>query len=372
MKRDQKLRIMLSGGGTGGHIFPAIAIANAIKKLRPDAQFMFVGAKGRMEMEKVPQAGYPIEGLWISGLKREFTLSNLSFPFKLLFSMMKALRLIRKFKPNMVVGTGGYASGPTLRAASWLGIPTAIQEQNSFPGITNKLLASKASRIYVAYDGLEKFFPETKIMLTGNPIRREAVAIAGKRAEGAAAFGIDPQTTTILVVGGSQGARSINRAIKKMMDTLAANNLQLIWQTGAAFENEAKSAAKVWPDAVVSIHPFINRMDLAYAAADIIVSRAGAIAIAELMVVGKPIILIPLPTAAEDHQRHNAEALVKKGAALMVADNRIHDDLPALLLDLSVNKTRAAKLGEALAKMAMPLADHSIATDIINLTEQKP
>lgn len=369
MKKNKEIRFILSGGGTGGHIFPAVAIANAIKALRPEAQFLFVGAKGRMEMEKVPQAGYEIEGLWISGLKREITLANLSFPFKLLSSMWKARRIVKKFRPDMVIGTGGYASGPTLRAAGWLGIPTAVQEQNSFPGITNKLLAAKASRIYVAYDGLEKYFPAGKLVLSGNPVRHDAVAIAGKRGEGARHFGIDPHRTTVLVVGGSQGARSVNQAIKPIVGDLAGKGIQLIWQTGTAFEPEALEATKPFAANGMSVKAFISRMDLAYAAADIIVSRAGAIAIAELTIVGKPAILVPLPTAAEDHQRHNAEALVSKGAAIMVPDNRLKEQLLDEIMKLAGDQALCTSLSAAIATLALPNADKTIAEDILKLIE---
>lgn len=367
MKKSTPLRIILSGGGTGGHIFPAVAIANALKLLRPDTEFLFIGALGRMEMEKVPQAGYPIEGLWISGLKRELTFANLSFPFKLLSSVIKARRIVKHFKPDIVIGTGGYASGPTLRAAASLGIPIAIQEQNSFPGITNKLLAPRAAKIYTAYQGLEKFFPADKILLTGNPIRNESVSIAGKRAEAASFFGLDPHVTTLLIVGGSQGARSINHAVRNNLARLTAGKMQLVWQTGAAFEPEALEAVKAQQDKAIRVLPFISRMDLAYAMADLIVSRAGAIAIAELMVVGKPVILVPLPTAAEDHQRHNAESLVNKGAALMIADHHLDKELVDTVTNLADNAALRLSLGESIAALALPSADKTIANDILNL-----
>lgn len=371
MNNQKTLHILLSGGGTGGHIFPAVAIADAIKALRPDTKFLFVGASGRMEMEKVPQAGYPIEGLWISGLKREISATNLLFPLKVMASMWKALRIVRRFKPDVVVGTGGFASGPTLRVAGTLGYTTVVQEQNSFPGITNKILAAKASRIYVAYDGLEKYFPARKIVVTGNPIRQEAVAIMGKRGEGARFFGLDPQRTTVLVVGGSQGARSINQAVKTILNQMVQAGLQLIWQTGVAFEKEAQDAiASIQGQGLVAT-AFISRMDYAYAAADMIISRAGAIAIAELSVVGKPVILIPLPTAAEDHQRHNAEALVKKGAAILVADNRLKEDLAVELMALAQDKNRASSLGNAISTLGHAHADMAIAEDIIHLIEAK-
>lgn len=366
MNNTKKIRIILSGGGTGGHIFPAVAIANAIKALSPDAEFLFVGAKGRMEMEKVPQAGYKIKGLWISGLKREFSFSNLLFPLKIVVSLWKAFHIVKQFKPDMVIGTGGYASGPTLRAASLLKIPTAIQEQNSFPGITNKLLADKAQRIYTAYEGLEKYFPPSKVILSGNPIRQDAVDIAGKRGDGARYFGIDPHKTTLLVVGGSQGARSINNAVITFINRLADNNIQLIWQTGVSFEADAKKALEPFEKDGLKAFAFINRMDLAYSAADIIISRAGAIAIAELCVVGKPVILVPLPTAAEDHQRHNAEALVMKGAALLVADKQLKEKLATEVLSLASDTERCRSLGNAIALLARPHADKTIAEDILN------
>lgn len=371
MKNQKPLHILLSGGGTGGHIFPAVAIADAIKVLRPDTEFLFVGARGRMEMEKVPQAGYRIEGLWISGLKREFSASNLLFPLKIMVSMWKALRIVSRFKPDVVIGTGGFASGPTLRVAGILGYATVVQEQNSFPGITNKLLAAKASRIYVAYDGLEKYLPARKIVVTGNPIRQEAVSVMGKRGDGARYFGLEPQRTTVLVIGGSQGARSVNQTVKTILKSLEQAGLQLIWQTGVAFEQEAKEALAPFADKGMMATPFISRMDFAYAAADIIISRAGAIAIAELSVIGKPVILVPLPTAAENHQWHNAEALVKKGAAILVADNRLKEDLARELIALANEKNRCLALGSAISTLGHAHADIAIAEDIVNLIEAK-
>ena len=291
MQQSENIRVILSGGGTGGHIFPAVAIANAIKAAAPQAEIRFVGAKGRMEMEKVPAAGYPIEGLWISGLQRRLTADNLLFPFKVISSLYKARKIIKSFKPDVVIGTGGYASGPTLRAASGAGIPTLIQEQNSFPGITNKMLAAKADIICVAYQGMEKFFPASKIKLTGNPVRSDIEFSNISKSETLAQFGLQEGKTTLLVVGGSLGARTINQSIEAGINTLAEAGIQLIWQTGKNFAPQASKALAPYEGKGFITMPFIKEMDKAYAAADIVVSRAGAIAISELCITGKPSIL---------------------------------------------------------------------------------
>ena len=308
--RLQPLKFIVSGGGTGGHIFPAIAIANALKKRVPDAEFLFVGAKGRMEMEKVPAAGYTIEGLWISGLQRKVTWSNFAFPFKVISSLMKAKRILKKFHPDAAIGTGGYASGPMLRVAANAGVPTIIQEQNSFPGITNRVLSKKADLICVAYEGMEKYFPKEKIVFTGNPVRQDILNLEGKRPRGQEMFGLDPNKTTVLVIGGSLGARTLNESIAAGLSLLAEKNIQIIWQTGKAFFETAKSEAAKFSGRNFFVRDFITQMDYAYAAADVVVSRAGASSVSELTIVRKPSILVPSPNVAEDHQTKNAMALV--------------------------------------------------------------
>jgi UDP-N-acetylglucosamine--N-acetylmuramyl-(pentapeptide) pyrophosphoryl-undecaprenol N-acetylglucosamine transferase len=319
MQQSEK-RIIISGGGSGGHIFPAIAIANGLKETWPDAKFMFIGAKGKMEMEKVPQAGYPIEGLWISGLQRRLTLKNLSFPLKLVSSILKARKIIKQFKPDLAVGVGGFASGPTLYQAARMNIPTLIQEQNSYPGITNIWLSKKVDKICVAYDGLDRYFPKDKIYLTGNPVRSEVVQIEGKKEEAARFFQLDPLKKTVLVVGGSLGARTINEAIEEQLGSFVQEDVQLIWQTGKNYFEKAAAAVLKHNQEHIKVFQFINQMDLAYAMADLVISRAGAIAISELCLVGKPTILVPSPFVAEDHQTKNALALVTYNAAVLVKD----------------------------------------------------
>ncbi|TNE66217.1 MAG: undecaprenyldiphospho-muramoylpentapeptide beta-N-acetylglucosaminyltransferase, partial [Bacteroidetes bacterium] len=320
----RQLRILITGGGTGGHVFPAIAIADAIRAIRPDTEFLFVGAIGKMEMERVPKAGYPIEGLNIAGLQRSFSLEslrrNLSFPFKLLSSTMRAKRLVRQFRPNVVVGTGGYASGPVMRAAQQQGIPTVIQEQNSYAGLTNRLLARKASKICVAYDGMEQYFPADRIIVTGNPVRQDILQLEQKRPEGIRHYNLDPGKKTVVVVGGSLGARTLNQTMAANAELLASHqDVQVYWQCGRYYEAEYSNCdtAKL-PN--VQVQAFIDRMDLLYAAADIIVARAGALTISELCLVGKPAILVPSPNVAEDHQTKNALALQEKQAARLVRD----------------------------------------------------
>ncbi len=366
--KQHSKKVIISGGGTGGHIFPAIAIANALKKREPDTDILFVGAKGKMEMEKVPAAGYPIEGLWISGLQRKLTLKNLSFPFKVLSSLMKAKKIISNFNPDVVIGVGGYASGPTLRAATKKKIPAIIQEQNSFPGITNKLLAKDVSRICVAYDGMEKFFPENKIVKTGNPVRQNVIDIIGKSDSAYEFFNLDRNKKTILVVGGSQGALSINKAIHKYLDLIIENGIQLIWQTGNYYFETAKDGTQELKDKGVRTIEFIDRMDYAYAVADVIISRAGAIAISEICAVGKPTIFIPLPTAAEDHQKKNALALVEKEAAIFIENNKAIEQLGDTVMDLIKNESLLSELSMNLKKLAITNADERIVDEIIKLT----
>ncbi|HRV53362.1 MAG: UDP-N-acetylglucosamine--N-acetylmuramyl-(pentapeptide) pyrophosphoryl-undecaprenol N-acetylglucosamine transferase [Bacteroidia bacterium] len=369
--QQRKLKVIISGGGTGGHIFPALAIANAIRKLNPETDFLFVGAQGKMEMEKVPAAGYKIEGLWISGIKRELTIDNLSFPFKVLSSVSKALRIIREFKPDVAVGVGGYASGPLLYAASLKNIPCLIQEQNSYPGITNKILAKRVQKICVAYDGMEKYFPKEKILLTGNPVRENVLKIEGKRQEAFSFFRLNPDKKTILVVGGSQGARSINRSILAGLNEIRQADVQVVWQTGKLFYDEAQNAVSSAGMENVRVFDFISQMDFAYAAADLIVSRAGASTVSEILLVGKPSVMVPLPTAAEDHQTKNIEAMVRKNAALMVRDADASAQLVATALATLSNEQLLKSLAANAAAQALPNSAEKIAGEVIALASEK-
>jgi len=353
-------RAIISGGGTGGHIFPAIAIANRIKLENPEAEILFIGAEGKMEMEKVPAAGYKIEGLWISGFQRRLTLKNLTLPFKIIGSMLKARGIIKKFKPDVVIGVGGYASGPTLKVATQMGVPTVIQEQNSFPGKTNKLLASKVSKICVAYEGLERFFPKDKIVLTGNPVREDVVQIEGKREEAFSFFGLDSAKKTVFIVGGSLGARTLNESVKDQLNIFAENNIQLIWQCGKFhIESLKNELGNELPKGIV-LTDFIARMDFAYAAADVIISRAGAIAVSELCLIGKPVILVPSPNVAEDHQTKNAMALVDKNAAILVKDVDARQTLVPVLADLISNEEKGSELSKQISLLAIHQADAKI------------
>lgn len=369
--QQHKLRVIISGGGTGGHIFPALAIANAIRKLNPETEFLFVGAQGKMEMEKVPAAGYKIEGLWISGIKRELTIDNLSFPFKVLSSVSKALRIIREFKPDVAVGVGGYASGPLLYAASLKNIPCLIQEQNSYPGITNKILAKRVQKICVAYDGMDRYFPKEKILLTGNPVRENVLKIEGKRQEAFSFFRLNPEKKTILVVGGSQGARSINRSILAGLSEIRQADVQVVWQTGKLFYDEAQNAVSSAGMENVRVFDFISQMDFAYAAADLIVSRAGASTVSEILLVGKPSVMVPLPTAAEDHQTKNIEAMVRKNAALMVRDTDASAQLVATALATLRDEQLLKSLASNAAAQALPNSAEKIAGEVITLAKEK-
>lgn len=359
----QSINIIISGGGTGGHIYPAIAIANEVKLRYPEANILFVGASDKMEMEKVPQAGYDIKGLWISGIQRKLTFNNLLFPFKLLSSLWSAYRIIKKFKPNVVVGTGGFASGPTLMVASGKGIPTVIQEQNSYPGITNKLLSKKASKICVAYDNLERFFPEGKIIKTGNPIRQDLLLVHAKKEEGTAFFELDKTKKTILVLGGSLGARKINQLIEANLTFFKEQEIQLIWQCGKLYFEEYKKYNEVEN---VQVHQFLNRMDLAYAATDFVVSRAGASSVSELCVVGKPTIFIPSPNVAEDHQTKNAKSIVDKHGAILVKENEL-DNFPIVIETLLKDKGKQQSLSENINELALPNATNDIVNEIEKL-----
>lgn len=366
--KNMAKRIIISGGGTGGHIFPAIAIANALKNIDPATEILFVGANGRMEMEKVPAAGYKIIGLDIQGIQRNSVWKNVMFPVKLISSVRKAIKIIRDFKPDAAVGVGGYASGPLLYAASLKNIPYLIQEQNSYAGITNKWLGKNAKKICVAFDGMEQFFPASKIIKTGNPIRRDAVNIAGKHMQALELFKLSAFKKTILVIGGSLGARTLNNSIAAGLDKLIAADVQVLWQTGKFYYKQIieKLGEDHHPD--VKIREFLTRMDLAYAAADVIISRAGAGTIAELCMVKKPVILVPSPNVAEDHQTKNALALVQEDAAAFLADRDAEEKLVDRVLELLNDRDLQKKLGTNIGKLAMPNADEVIAQELLKIT----
>lgn len=360
MTEKQTYRIMISGGGTGGHIYPAIAIANAWKEKYPDTEFLFVGAEGKMEMEKVPEAGYPIAGLKVAGLQRNLSLQNLSLPFKIISSLSKASQLIKKFKPDAVVGVGGYASAPVLYMAQVKRIPTLIQEQNSYAGLTNKILAKRAKKICVAYPEMSQFFPENKIVFTGNPVRKDILNLEGKKAAALERFVLLEGKKTILILGGSLGARTINQAVLKEMVALEKEGYQVLWQTGKiyfqAIQKEVKAAG------LNHIHPleFIREMDLAYAAADLIVSRAGALSVSELSLVGKAVVFVPSPNVAEDHQTKNALAFVNAQAAILLKDNEAVGRLKNTIDQVFQDSDQLLNLGINIKKLAKPLAGQEI------------
>jgi len=362
----QSVNILLSGGGTGGHIYPAIAIANELKERDPKANFLFVGASDRMEMEKVPQAGYKIIGLNISGLQRKLSAKNLAFPFKLIQSLIKANQIIKKFQPNIVIGTGGFASGPTLFMASKKNIPCVIQEQNSYPGITNKLLAKKAEKICVAYDGLDKYFPKEKIIKTGNPVRQDLLEISDKRNEAITFFRLDKNKKTIVVIGGSLGARVVNQTIEKNLKSILENEIQIIWQTGKLYFEDYKKYDEIMG---VQTHEFIQKMDFLYAAADVIISRAGAGSISELCIVGKPVIFIPSPNVAEDHQTKNALSVTKNDAAIMIKESEL-GKFENTLLNLIKDEKKQKTLGRNIIKMALPDATKNIVAEVEKLLKR--
>ncbi|MEX1190692.1 MAG: undecaprenyldiphospho-muramoylpentapeptide beta-N-acetylglucosaminyltransferase [Brumimicrobium sp.] len=357
-------KVIISGGGTGGHIFPAIAIANQIKKEFPKAEILFIGAEGKMEMEKVPAAGYEIVGLWISGFQRRFTLGNLVLPFKIISSLMKARQIIKKFKPDAVVGVGGYASGPTVRIASKMGIPTIVQEQNSYPGKTNKILSKTVTKICVAYERLERFFPKEKIVFTGNPVRRKVVDIDGIRESSIEKYGLSKNKKTVLIIGGSLGAKTLNDSVVTKIQLLQENNIQLIWQCGKYQHEELKSMTSNMDMEGIVLTQFIVDMEEAYAAADVIVSRAGAIAVSELCIIGKPVILVPSPNVAEDHQTKNAMSLVNDKAAVLVNDKEACARLVPKLLDLLNDDEEQKTLSENIKKKGILNADERI-VDVI-------
>ena len=358
-----KPKFIISGGGTGGHIYPAIAIADELKARFPEAEFLFVGAKDRMEMEKVPQAGYSIKGLWISGLQRSLSLQNLAFPLKLISSLSKSKAILKSFKPDVAIGTGGYASAPLLRMASLKKIPCLIQEQNSHAGITNKWLSNRVQKICVAYEGMEKFFPSEKIRFTGNPVRQDLLDISLKKEEGIQFFKLDTNKKTLLVLGGSLGARKINELIEKSLPFFKGLDLQVIWQCGKYYEETYKNKG----NENVKVHAFLNRMDLAYAAADFIISRAGALSVSELCLVGKPVVFIPSPNVAEDHQTKNALAVSEKQAAILIRENELDSNFETKFSELISSENQQNSLSENIKKLARPNATKDIVEEIEKL-----
>jgi UDP-N-acetylglucosamine--N-acetylmuramyl-(pentapeptide) pyrophosphoryl-undecaprenol N-acetylglucosamine transferase len=366
LNKGETYRLIISGGGTGGHIFPAVAIANEFRERHPGAEILFVGAEGKMEMTRVPEAGYKIIGLWISGLQRRLTLKNLLFPLKVIVSYFKARSIVRSFKPHAVVGTGGYASGPIMIAATRAGIPTIIQEQNSFAGITNKQVAGKASKVCVAYEGMERYFPKEKVVLTGNPVRKDILDLAGKREAALKHFGLDSNAKTLLVVGGSLGARTINESILAGLNKLADTGVQLIWQTGKGYYESYKAQLTQYDLKKIKVQDFVKEMDLAYAAADVVVSRSGALSVSEVCIAHKAVILVPSPNVAEDHQTKNAMALVDKQAAVLVKDKEAREKLVDAALKLLFDEQEGNRLRGNIAKLAKPNATR----DIVNEIEQ--
>lgn len=362
------MKILISGGGTGGHIFPALSIANAVKRRCPDAEILFVGALGRMEMERVPAAGYRIEGLPVAGFDRRRLWRNFGVLWKLWKSLRKARRIVRDLDPDIAIGVGGYASGPVLKQAQRRGIPTLIQEQNSYPGVTNKLLAPKAKAICVAYDGLERFFPAERIVRTGNPVRKDLEECSLTREQAKKELGFDPEGLLVLSVGGSLGARTVNEAIAASLPVIAEKGAQLMWQTGRYGADHFREVASGYGN--VKADTFITRMDLAYRAADLVVSRAGAGTISELQILGKPVILIPSPNVAEDHQRHNAEALSSVGAARMILDKDAVASLPAEIAALLDSEDARVDLSEKISGMAMHDSDEQIVDKIIEIIQR--
>ncbi len=368
---SEALRVIISGGGTGGHIFPAVSIANAVKALRPDAKILFVGALGRMEMQRVPAAGYEIKGLPIQGFDRKNLLKNVGVLFKIWKSQRMAKKIIKDFRPHVAVGVGGYASGPTLNMAAAKGIPCLLQEQNSYAGVTNKLLAKKAAKICVAYEGMERFFPADKILLTGNPVRQQLLETTISREDAVRSFGFDPQLKTVLIVGGSLGARTINESVLQHLDTVRQSGVQFVWQTGKYYHqqiiDELKNHEPI-PHLVVT--DFISDMGAAYKAADLVVSRAGAGSISEFCLLGKPVILVPSPNVAEDHQTKNALALVNKQAALYVRDVEAAKLLLLMTIDTVKDAAKLQSLSENIRKMALPNSAEIIAKEVIKLGEK--
>ena len=367
---DRELRIIISGGGTGGHIFPAIAIANAIKNQHPEAKILFVGALGRMEMQRVPAAGYEIKGLPICGFDRKHLLKNIAVLYKIWRSQRIAKKIIKAFRPMVAVGVGGYASGPTLNICAGMGIPCLIQEQNSYAGVTNKLLAKKAAKICVAYDGMERFFPANKIIKTGNPVRQALIETEHTREDALKTFGLDPNKKTILLMGGSLGAKTINESVWQHLDLIQEGDVQLIWQTGKIYHSEIVERLKAYGELpMLQVMDFINDMGLAYRAADLVVSRAGASSISEFCLIGKPVILIPSPNVAEDHQTKNAMALVEKKAAILVRDSDAPQTLLRTAIDTVNNEECLKNLSQQILKLGLKDSANAIAEEVIRLAK---
>ena len=365
-----ELRVIISGGGTGGHIFPAVSIANAIKALRPEAKILFVGALGRMEMQRVPAAGYEIKGLPIQGFDRKNLLKNIKVLYKIWKSQRMAKKIITDFRPQVAVGVGGYASGPTLNMAAAKGIPCLLQEQNSYAGVTNKLLAKKAAKICVAYEGMERFFPAEKIMMTGNPVRQQLLDTTISHEDAVRSFGFDPTKKTVLIVGGSLGARTLNESVLQHLDDIRESGVQFIWQTGKYYSAEISERMKGQDVPNLTITDFISDMGAAYKAANLVVSRAGAGSISEFCLLGKPVILVPSPNVAEDHQTKNAMALVNKQAALYVKDGEAAKILLPLAIDTAKDDAKLQSLHENILKMALPNSADIIAKEVIKLSEK--
>jgi len=363
-RKSNTYKIILSGGGTGGHIYPAIAIANELKLRFPDSKFLFVGAKDRMEMDKVPQAGYKIKGLWISGIQRKLTLKNLMFPFKLISSLWNAKKIVKQFKPDIAIGTGGFASGPLLQIAASGGVPSLIQEQNSYPGITNKLLSKKVDKICVAYDGLERFFPKEKLIKPGNPVRQDLLDIESKKEEAIKHFELNPSKKTLLVLGGSLGAKRVNELIQTKLDFFNTHKIQVIWQCGKLYYEQYKLSGH---NKHIQVYAFLNRMDLAYAAADVVISRAGASSVSELCIVGKPVIFIPSPNVAEDHQTKNALSIVEKDAAILLKEEDLEVDFENKFKQLMASSEKQEKLGTNIKQLALVNATKQIADEVEKL-----
>ena len=368
---NDNLRIIISGGGTGGHIFPAISIANAIKELRPDTEILFVGAEGRMEMQRVPAAGYKIIGLPVAGFDRKNLFKNFAVIVRLIKSQMIARKIINDFKPHAAVGVGGYASGPTLKMAGAMGIPTLIQEQNSYAGVTNKLLAGKASKICVAYPGMEKFFDKNKIIMTGNPVRQGLLENNLSKKDAIKTFGLDPKKKTILIVGGSLGARTLNNCVMHSMEKIKSSDVQFIWQTGKYYINEAKECYKTEGNPeMIHTTDFISNMNAAYTATDLVVSRAGAGSISEFCLLGKPVVLVPSPNVAEDHQTKNAMALVEKGAAVYIKDSEAEEKLITTAIELVNDEKKLKALSENIKKLAFSNSANIIAEEVCKLADK--
>ena len=379
----KETRVIVSGGGTGGHIFPAISIANAIRQLRPEAKILFVGAEGRMEMQRVPDAGYEIIGLPVAGFDRKRLWRNVGVLIKLIRSQWKARKIIKKFKPQVAVGVGGYASGPTLKMAATMGIPTLIQEQNSYAGVTNKLLAKQAKKICVAYEGMDRFFPQEKIILTGNPVRQTLVTEQVSREDAAKHFGLDPNRKTVLIIGGSLGARTLNETMIANLNMIQAHpEVQFIWQVGKIYIDQVKEALRAYSGELVCnshiatmpnlyVNDFIKHMEYAYGIADLVVSRAGAGSISEFCILGKPVILVPSPNVAEDHQTQNALALVRRDAALYVKDAEAKEQLVELAIETVKDNDKLQALNRNILEMALPDSAEIIAKEVLRLADEK-